>query len=362
MLAVIANASGLRLGITVPVGLSNTQENLHRVTRCVGSGTCHVRRICWCGGWLVCHAAQIAVKREQLRQKGKHMAAPHRPTARRIALGHELRELRKAARLSIEEAVQGMSFSDTKLQRVETGLQDLRSAGDLRKLLDRYGVTDEEEVDRLVATQRDAASREWWTPSAANMSAGMPRFLGIEAAAHEIRGYHPTIVLGLLQTEAYARTRHESAKVTDETTSEFVDESVRVRMRRKEALVRDEDPLRLWAIMYEPALRHIVGDSDVMREQYDEIAKLGALDNVTVQVLPQTMQGHLFVHDFSILLLGDNLPTTVQVDTAFGTSSISDKRREVGRFSRQFEALSRSALPPEDTPKFLHRLSREITE
>ncbi|MGW5442575.1 helix-turn-helix domain-containing protein [Streptomyces asiaticus] len=289
------------------------------------------------------------------------MAAPHRPTARRIALGHELRELRKRARLSIQDAVQGFSFSDTKLQRVETGLQDLRSASDLRKLLTLYGVTDEEEVERLVAVQREASSREWWTPLATELTSGMPRFLGIEAAAQEIRAYNPTLILGLLQTEAYARTRHVSAKPLDETTTEFVEQSVEVRMRRKEALTRDEDPLRFWAILYEPALRHIVGDAELMREQYDEIAKLAALDNVTVQVLPQTMRGYLFAHNFSILLLGDTMPTTIQVDTAFGTSSISDKRREVGRFSRQFDALSRSALPPEDTPRFLHQLSREIT-
>jgi transcriptional regulator with XRE-family HTH domain len=290
------------------------------------------------------------------------MAAPHRPTARRIALGHELRELRKQAGLSLLEAVQGLSFSDTKLQRVETGLQDLRSAGDLRKLLTRYGVTDDDEVERLVATQREASSREWWTPVATGLTSGMPRFLGIEAAAQEIRAYHPAIILGLLQTEAYARTRHESAKAIDETTSEFVDQSVRVRMKRKEALTRDEDPLRLWAVLYESALRHIVGDADLMCEQYDEIAKLATLDNVTVQVLPQAMRGYLFEHNFSIVILGDTMPTTIQVDTPFGNaSSVSDKRQEVGRFSRQFEALSRSALPPEDTPKFLHQLSREIT-
>jgi hypothetical protein len=103
-----------------------------------------------------------------------------------------------------------MPFSDTKLQRVETGLQDLRSASDLRKLLARYGVTDEEEIERLVATQREASSQEWWTPHTTSMNPGMPRFLGIESSAQEIRAYHPCLVLGLLQTEAYARARHQT--------------------------------------------------------------------------------------------------------------------------------------------------------
>ncbi|OEV05358.1 DNA-binding protein [Streptomyces oceani] len=254
-----------------------------------------------------------------------------------------------------------MAFSHAKLQRVETGLQDLRSAGDLRKLLTRYGVTDEEDIEKLVETQRDAASQEWWTPHTAYLNSGMPRFLGIEAAAQEIRAYHPNLITGLLQTEEYARARHEIAKAIDETTSEFVDHSVSVRMKRKEALTLDSDPTRFWAILYEPALRHVVGGVDVMREQYEEIIKLAGLTNVTVQVLPQTMRGYLPVHDFTILHLGDSLPTTVQADTAWSVVSMADKPREVGRFSRRFEALSRSALPPEETPNFLHQLSREIT-
>ncbi|WP_346770345.1 Scr1 family TA system antitoxin-like transcriptional regulator [Streptomyces sp. Z423-1] len=40
--------------------------------------------------------------------------------------------------------------------------------------------------------------------------------------------------------------------------------------------------------------------------------------------------------------------------------STSDKPREVDRFHRRFDAMAASALPPEDTPDFLHRLEREL--
>ena len=76
-----------------------------------------------------------------------------------------------------------MPFSDTKFQRVETGLQDLRSPADLRKLLTRYGVTGEDDITRLLAVQREASGLEWWMPYAATLSLGMPRLLGIESAA-----------------------------------------------------------------------------------------------------------------------------------------------------------------------------------
>ena len=46
---------------------------------------------------------------------------------------------------------------------------------------------------------------------------------------------------------------------------------------------------------------------------------------------------------------------------AWSATSVSDKPREFGRFARKFNALTASALPPEDTPAFLQQLTREIT-
>ncbi|MGW0819897.1 helix-turn-helix domain-containing protein [Streptomyces sp. NPDC002845] len=290
------------------------------------------------------------------------MAARPQPTARRIGLGHELRQLRKEAGLTIAQAVDGLSVDESTLQRVETGWKSFRQASHLRELLERYGIADDDHVDRLVALQREASSREWWADGSTNMLSGMPRFLGIEAAAREIRAFHPSVIPGLLQSEAYAKAVHEVHKPIDETTTEFMRQSVHLRMRRKEALTRDDDPLKLWAILNEPALRYPVGDTDVMREQYDELARLADQENVTLQVLPQGERGYVALHDVNIMILGDGLPTTIQSDTAMRTVAVTDKPREVDRFSRMFDAMVSNALPPRDTPKFLHQLSREITE
>lgn len=290
------------------------------------------------------------------------MAARPQPTARRIGLGHELRQLRKEAGLTIAEAVRGLHFDESTLQRVETGWKSFRQAGHLRELLERYGVTDDDEMDRLVALQREASSREWWTGTSITMLSGMPRFLGVESAAREIRMFHPTVLPGLLQTEAYAQAVHDLHKPIDETTTEFVRQSVQLRMKRKEALTRDDDPLKVWAVLYEPALRYAIADADIMSEQYAALAELVTLENVTLQVLPQTGKGYVALHDVNIMILGDGLPTTVQTDTAWFTVAVTDKAREVGRFSRMFDAMVAAALPPGDTSKFLHQLSRETTE
>ncbi len=295
------------------------------------------------------------------------MVAKPRPTVRRIELGYELRQLRERADKTLEEvagsgAVAGMNFA--KLQRIEKGTQAIRTAAELRDLLAYYGVDDEEDVAALLKIQREGASQDWWSPFRSTMPSGMPRFVGIEAAARETWAFHPTLVLGLLQTEDYARQLHEVAQRVEETTSESITANVQVRMRRKEALFREEDPLLLRAVLWEPALRNFVGGTDLMLDQYTELERLAGLPNVQLQILPiqpPRFRGHLPAHNFSVLHLEDGLPTSVQVDTPWSSTSVSDKPREVGRFKRAFNGLMSSALPPEDTPDFLHQLKREIT-
>lgn len=294
------------------------------------------------------------------------MAAKPRPTVRRIELGYELRHLRERAGKTLEEtsaAVKGMYFA--KLQKIEKGTQAIRSAAEMKALLAYYGVDDEDDVEALLSIQREGASQDWWSPFQSTMPSGMPRFVGIEAAAKETWAFHPTLFLGLLQTEGYARRLHELAQPIEETTSESIARNVEVRMRRKEALLRSEEPLKLRAVLWEPALRNLVGDPDLMLAQYAEVVRLSGLPNVEIQILPilpPKFRGHTPSHNFSVLHLQDELPTSVQVDTPWSSTSVSDKPREVGRFKRSFTSLMSSALPPEDTPEFLHQLSREITK
>ncbi|MFE0043837.1 helix-turn-helix domain-containing protein [Streptomyces albireticuli] len=280
-------------------------------------------------------------------------------TARRIKLGIELRGLRKQAGLTLADAAKGLGFSESHLQRVEKGEVPLSKAEHLRKLLARFGVTNEYDIEVLVKAHRESGSQEW---AYSTTPPSMRQYVGVESLARSIRAFHPTLVLGLLQTERYAQAVFEMNKALDEQTSEFVEQGVALRMRRKELITRDEDPAALWVVLEEAALRHPMGDLDVMLEQYEEIVKLSERDHVTVQIRPTKPVGYRFPSDFTILDLPDGLPTTVQVDNAWGSVSMSDKPREVGRFSRKFAALQASGLMPEETPGFLQQLSREIRQ
>lgn len=287
------------------------------------------------------------------------MAAPTGPTVRRMQLGGELRRLREKAGFTLAEAVDGLTFSISKLYRVENGLTGLKSTSELRVLLDRYGVSEQEDIDFLAGIQRDSLKRGWWSQYRSTMPSGMAMYVGLESGARTIRAWHPNVVFSLLQTERYVREMLQTAKPVEETNTEFVERTIEVRMERKEQLTRRANGLELWAILDEAALRKVVGSRDVMREQYEEIIRMTKLDNVTVQVLPLASATYRSSFNFTLLDFEAPMPTVVQTDGSEG-SSVSDKDTTVWAFARRFDALRAGALAPGETPTFLHRLAGEI--
>ncbi|MFF3160227.1 helix-turn-helix domain-containing protein [Streptomyces sp. NPDC057910] len=265
--------------------------------------------------------------------------------------------------LTLAEAVVGLrSLSETKLQRIEKGRATFRYVADLRKLAEGYGASIDV-VEELVDLHKDASSQDWLTQFRSSLNAPMQAFAGIEGEACGLRMYHPVLVPGILQTEAYARGLFEEVRTIDGRTTSYIDAHVKLRTRRKEeSILRPDDPVRAWVVIRESALLRPVGEIEVMHGQYDEIARLATLENIRIQVLPMKAWTIQFPYDFTLLDLGHTLPATVQTDTAWGALSMSDKASEITRFVEIFQAMTASALPPEHTPAIMKRLAREIEQ
>ncbi|MGW1199924.1 helix-turn-helix domain-containing protein [Streptomyces sp. NPDC002536] len=287
------------------------------------------------------------------------MAVKTGPTIRRVQLGKELKRLRERAGMSLVQAVEGLAFSDTKLWRVERGMTSLDKLSDLRSLCERYGVEDDEDVDFLVRIQRESLSRDWWMPYRSVMPSGMALFVGLEADARRLRAWQPTVVYGLLQTEAYARAMFETAKPVEETTTEFVERNIQLRVDRKELITRSKSPVELRIILSEAAVRIVYGSTDVMREQCAEIVELNKLDNVTVQILPSITPTYRAAGNFTLMDFDAPVTTVVHTDGGAGAVNVIDKETEVWAHTRRFDAMSAGALGPGETPGFLERLARE---
>ncbi|MGH3310622.1 MAG: helix-turn-helix domain-containing protein [Streptomyces sp.] len=289
------------------------------------------------------------------------MAAKRGPTVRRLQLGTELRRLREKAGFTMDEAVSGLGFSQPKLSRVEKGDIGLPKSADLEALLERYGVEDPDDVEFLTELHRDSLNRGWWSTYRTFLPSGMATYIGLETEARTIDAWETNVVLGLLQTERYARAMFERAKSIEETTTQFVERNIALRMERKELVTREASPVELWVILDEAVLRRVMGSAEVMREQYAEINSLAALDNVTVQIHPMASASYRCTRGpFTVLGFDSRLPSLVQVDDASGAVSAIGEQYEVWKHARRFDAMRAGALSPEDTPRVLEALTREI--
>ncbi|MCP9211462.1 helix-turn-helix domain-containing protein [Streptomyces sp. NEAU-Y11] len=245
-----------------------------------------------------------------------------------------------------------LGFSPEKLWRLEKGRTGLPNTGDLKALLEHYEVFDEETVDELLKIHRESLTQGWWVPYNPHLQKGMRDYVGLETDAASISAWQPTLVFGLLQTTSYTRALLESAKAVDEKTTEFIDSNVELRMSRKK-LVTEDEPRPLWVIMAEDAIRSTIGSPAIMIEQYEEIQRLASLDHITVQILPGSSTGYRASQNFALLEQHDPLPKMVQADHVNGQCWVTDKKPEVGQFSRRFEALRAAALAPHETPRIL---------
>ncbi|MFB6552150.1 helix-turn-helix domain-containing protein [Streptomyces sp. NPDC056405] len=287
------------------------------------------------------------------------MAAKRGATFRRRELGKELRKLRDKRGETLQEVARALGFSHSKLARVEIGENDLPRVSDLHGLIDHLAPDlPKEDLETLLQLHRESLSKEPWTPYKAYMPSKMPTYRGLEQDATVMRAWQPAFVFGLFQTEGYARALYQIAKPVDETTTEYVEQNVRLRLERKELITREENPLKLRVIMDETAVRRMVGGPEVMLAQYKEIAELGELDNVTIQVLPHEVVTYRSENNFILLDFSETLAPVVQADM-WNTISVTDERLEVQRNVRRFDAMRDSALPPARTAAFLQQLARE---
>ncbi|MGX7672049.1 helix-turn-helix domain-containing protein [Plantactinospora sp. DSM 117369] len=107
-------------------------------------------------------------------------------------------------------------------------------------------------------------------------------FIEQEGQASLLRVYHPLLVPGILQTEAYAQAVLTGYRFQPDT----VDDMLATRLGRQEILHRRPDPCQLVAVLDEGVLHRRVGDADVMRDQLKALVAACDRPHVRVQVVP----------------------------------------------------------------------------
>lgn len=279
------------------------------------------------------------------------------PAVRRRRLAAELRLLRMIAQLTLEQAAAklGDGWSCSKLSRVETARLGI-SPGDLRRLLDLYGI-EESRRGPLLMLARKARTRGWWDAYAASLPGDYASYLELESEAAALCCFDAVTVHGLLQTEDYARAVIGAGLMALSPPAE-TERRVEVRMRRQRLLTREGSPLRLRAVLHEAALRCQVGSAAIMRAQCARLLAAARLPAVELRVLPSAAGAHPgTAGTFSILEFPEPHEAAVAyVETMTGNLFI-EKDAEVYRYTLAFRQLRQVALSPAESTAFIGRLA-----
>lgn len=284
------------------------------------------------------------------------MASNVNPTVRRRRLGQELRRLREQKNMTAEQVADRLLVSQSKISRLENGRRSI-SQRDVRDLCGVYEVDDERIVSSLMQMAKESRQQGWW-----NAFGDVPYsvYIGLETAAASLRIYQSLVVPGLLQTRAYAEA--VIAGSSPEVAAADVEKRVNVRMRRQDRIKDAEQPLRLWAVFDEAALRRKVGGEPIMREQLDHLIEVSALPHVTVQVLPFETGAHPGVTgQYAILEFPEESDSSVIYLEGVTSDLYLEKSDDVHNYSMMYEHLRAQALNPEQTRNFIADVARKYT-
>ena len=280
---------------------------------------------------------------------------PQGPTALRIVLGNQLRQLREASGITAGAAGHAIRASHAKISRMELGRVGFKER-DVADLLTLYGITDEQERGAFLALARRANVPGWWHHYSDILATWFEMYLGLEQASAVIRTYEPQLVPGLLQTQecasAVIRLGHPTASAED------IERRVALRLKRQKVLTQPEAP-NLWAVLDEAALWRLDGRS-ALRDQIQHLIEMTELPNVTLQVMPFYSGAHAAVGGpFSILRFSEpDLPDIVYLEQL--TSALYlDKTEDVQHYLMVMNRLCVQAKSPAETIRFLNSTLKE---
>lgn len=281
------------------------------------------------------------------------MAVRRGPSVRGRQLSRELRRLRAADGRTGEEIADLLGWSSAKISRIETARTAI-TATDLRRLLEIYGVT-EAVAEELLILARTANIRGWWD-AFSEVDSNYSTLIGLESDAASVHCYSALALHGFLQTEEYAREVISARPVIPPTE---VARLTQVRLRRQRRLT-ESNPLQFSAILDEAAIRRRVGGPDVMQAQLKHLMDVGALPNVTLQILPFTAGAHPATSGTFIVLRFPFPGSEVVYLELMNSSLYVENEVDVYKYSLAFDDLRGRALDPDESHDFIAQVISEM--
>lgn len=283
----------------------------------------------------------------------------HGPIASRLLLGKALQQLRLEADMSGAEAAKELGFGAAKLSKIERGQAPVTKA-DLHLFFQVFHVPDDVQPTLLeLGAQSRRPRRNRTTTFEQNLPGrNFDKYLGLEEVAVGIKDWHTHLITGLLQTPEYA---HALISVNPLLLPYQVDHLVKLRVERQQALHRETDPLHLWSIVEEHALRRIIGNREIRDAQLQHLLDMGEKPNINIQVIPDTLGTHPGLDgSFAILDAGTHHPPVVYLDSR-GMNTYIEGVAELASYKAAYDQIQSVALSPVQSAEIISAVMKEST-
>ncbi|MDT0306193.1 helix-turn-helix transcriptional regulator [Streptomyces sp. DSM 44917] len=271
-------------------------------------------------------------------------ANSEQPLSALAHFGTEVKEARRARnQMSQRHLAQGTGYSIAYVSKVEHGtlLPSVRFAENCDKVFGTGGL-----FARLRRRIDEGEAPSWFVP-----------YLKLEPKAARILDYSVNCLIGVLQTEEYARAILRAGNPQERP--EIIDGRVKARMRRRDAL-NTEHPPGLWVIVHEACLRTVVGGRAVMAEQLAHLAAVGQTPRVDLQVLPFAAGAPgAHILPFTLLVFRDATPSTLWTDGPLG-GRLFQTESTVAWAMEHYERLRAHAMSPDDSLDLIRSIHREF--
>jgi transcriptional regulator with XRE-family HTH domain len=263
------------------------------------------------------------------------------PAAPRHELGADLRRLREARSLRLEDVAAHIKVVPSTLSRIETGQAPVKTSY-LTVMLDLYGIDDPDERNRLAGLAKDGQPKNWWASYDDVLPAGTSRYLSLEAAAAEVRGYSAQTIPDLLQTRAYAAA---AARATRPGLSQGQAALLAAAQARQQELLHTGN-CTLHLIIDHAALHRPLVPAPVMTAQIKRLAVIAAFPAVTIQVTAQSPAQAVLSPSFTLVSPSDpDQPVTACYHGPAGQILLTRRADSTRAALNTFHAISKAALP-----------------
>ncbi|WP_432057254.1 helix-turn-helix domain-containing protein [Streptomyces sp. bgisy022] len=259
--------------------------------------------------------------------------------------GSELRWKREEAGLTLQQLVEGSFYGPSHLSEIERGTR--RMPAELAEHVDRVLGTDGFFTRRCEDVRR--AKRK-------GHASYFERVLDAEKHAKTIEEWCPTLVPGLLQTEAYARALVHAAMPL--ALDDEVEEKVTARMARARLFDDSHKSPTYWVILPEVLLRQPLLPAKQAAEQWAHVAGLARSRRIVPQILPWDCGPHPLMMGAATIMTFPDAPPLVYLESQHSGDTLDDPAL-VEEYRRSYDLLRAAALPPKASLALIEKAAED---